>query len=236
MMATNFESYRERIARLNANGNEQYVAVAVRTMTAELLVDIAEALAALVGVSSDGLERLGGWERIAGVVELPDGRVVTGTIPAEASAPRDEFVGAGPTDDDEPDALDIEVGSWVLPIDADANTLRREVMAMGLSEGKEWLKYGYLDEDDEPHVSSKLWADQFVAVTPAPLEPADLTSEDAQAERKRLADEHMANLNNEKPVEYEPGTFDLDADDRKEKFDVPIAMPGKSVKIKKAGK
>lgn len=253
-MATDFNALRGRLAALRTAQNPTFTATEQPAIVAEALISIAESLTALVGVGGDVLERMGGWERIAGVVELADGRTVEGIIPAEAmlndamTKVRNANPIAGPVED-----VDgaIEVGSIVGILGEDDGPVVElgDVVAMGVSEGREWLKY----DDGLGNVSDKVWADlvvlmpPVVEVTPAPAvtkpkknkkskaqpEPPDFTSPEAQEERRLAAEAHMANINTEEKVQYAPTEFEADG---MGEFDVPLGIQDAPVVVKNRGK
>lgn len=255
-MATDFNALRGRLAALRTAQNPTFTATEQPAIVAEVLISIAESLTALVGVGGDVLDGLGSWQRI-------------GIIPGSAQAQADVLLGRAPVDSLLTDAetkvrnanpiagpvedVDgaIEVGSIVGILGEDDGPVVElgDVVAMGVSEGREWLKY----DDGLGNVSDKVWADlvvlmpPVVEVTPAPAvtkpkknkkskaqpEPPDFTSPEAQEERRLAAEAHMANINTEEKVQYAPTEFEADG---MGEFDVPLGIQDAPVVVKNRGK
>jgi hypothetical protein len=224
--------FNERRAKIDAaaiHGNPTFGKDQLAALNAHSLVDIAEALTALVGIGADVTDRLGGWERIAGVAELPDGRVVSGTLPVG------DVDGDDDQGDDDVNDPDLDIGDIVAAL-ADPTTELGVVIATGSSEGRAWLRYEYHDEaddDDEQRQSGKVWADQLTAYVRPPAETAATNPADGAERRRKVAEAHLEHVNTEAPVEYEQVTFDTGKDGRE--FDVPIGIPGAPVVVKSKG-
>lgn len=207
--------YDERRAKIDAaaiHGNPAFGRDQLAALDAQSRVDIAEALTALVGILGDGYE--------------PDP-----TAAAAAAGKRPDPEGGDDEEretDDEPDGEPLDVGDLVAASNNTGHELG-EVVTVGVSEGRSWVQY----EDAEGEVSGKVWADQLTRIDPAPAETEATNPADGLDERKRLAELHMANINDEPKVEYEQVKFEAGESGE---FDVPIGMSGAPVVVKKAGK
>lgn len=214
-----FNERRAKIDTVAIHGNPQFGKDQLAALTAHTLVDIAEALTAIYGVLSEGVEPSTGGPGTAPI----------DPVSGEPALAED----VGDDESEEP----VEVGDWVVPLN-DELPIPREVIAVGGSEGKPWLIYGYSDDEGDPHESGKLWADQFTRVDPprppAPPETEATNPADGPEQRRKAAEAHMANINTEPKVEYESASYDAPGMSGKD-FDVPLGIPGAPVKVKSKG-